>query len=79
MNDMNINITPLNEDNMSAAAGRSLLATSAIHCNTNRNINIDGGVGARVMRNANDWKWAKQVSPVITDLSCAQHGHLGWR
>ena len=61
MNEMNINITPLTEDNMNASTSRSLLSTSAIHCNNNRNVNIDGGVGARVMRNANDWKWAKQV------------------
>ena len=68
MNEMNINLTPLNDninDNMNAGTSRSLLASSAIHCNTNRNINIDGGVGARVMRNANDWKWAKQVFLIV--------------
>ncbi|CAG2162780.1 unnamed protein product, partial [Oppiella nova] len=33
-----------------------------------RNVGIEGGVGARVMRNANDWKWAKQDGG---------EGHLG--
>jgi len=60
MNEMNINISPLNDENISTTS-RSLIGATALQCNTNRNVVIDGGVGARVMRNTSDWKWGKQV------------------
>jgi hypothetical protein len=60
MNEMNINITPLSDDNMSSTS-RALIGGQALQCNSNRNVLIDGGVGARVMRNTSDWKWGKQV------------------
>lgn len=51
----------MNEMENVSSASRPLLGATAMPCNNNRN-GIDGGVGARVMRNSTDWKWGKQVS-----------------
>ena len=55
MNDGDVS-NQLNEDNFQVMSNvRQMSSNSA------RNNVPDGGIGARIMRNTNDWKWGKQV------------------
>lgn len=56
MNDGEMQSSQMNDDNYQPMSNARQLTNSQTRSNA-----PDGGVGTRVIRNPNDWKWGKQV------------------
>lgn len=67
MNDGSELSNQMNESNYQMSNSRQMTTNNpstnsgSSNNNQSRNSMVDRGIGTRVMRNANDWKWGKQV------------------